>query len=128
MERRDFIKKSAVGSSCALAGTMIPSTMMAADIRAEFICKITVLKRTLNSDWNQEFRKSEGNKCQVFEEGQEFVIESPWSAPDGFCHWAWADIRTFIHLVQEGKFETFISCCTDGFRPVFFKIERIPKS
>ena len=127
MERRDFIKKSAIGSTCALAGTMISNNVAAAEIDTNFICKITVLKRTLNTDWSKEFRNSEGKKCDIFKEGQEFIIDSPWSAPNGFCHWAWADIRTFIHLVQEGRYETFVSCCTDGFRPVFFKIERIPK-
>lgn len=127
MERRDFLKKSAIGSTCALAGTMISNNVSAAESDTDFICKITVLKRTLNTDWSKEFRNSEGTKCNIFEEGQEFVIDSPWTAPDGFCHWAWADIRTFIHLVQEGKYHTFVSCCTDGFRPVFFKIERIQK-
>ena len=127
MERRDFIKKSAIGSTCALAGTLISNPASAAEFPENFSCKITVLKRTLNADWGKEFRNSEGNRCEIFSEGQEFIIESPWSAPEGFCHWAWADIRTFIHLVQEGKFETFVSCCTDGFRPVFFKIERIIK-
>ena len=127
MERRDFIKKSAIGSTCALAGSFISNDVVAAENNTGFICKITVLKRTLNTDWSKEFRNIEGAKCEVFTDGQEFIIESPWSAPKGFCHWAWADIRTFIHLVQEGKFETFVSCCTDGFRPVFFKIERIMK-
>jgi uncharacterized repeat protein (TIGR04076 family) len=61
----------------------------------------------------------------VFTDGQEFVLESPWVAPEGFCQWAWADIRTYILLVWEGKFDHFIACCTDGLRPVFFKIERI---
>ena len=127
MERRDFIKKSAIGSTCVLAGTMVSNNASAAQVDAEFICKITVLKRTLNTEWNKEFRNTDGEKCSIFQEGQEFIIESPWSAPNGFCHWAWADIRTFIHLVHEGRFETFVSCCTDGFRPVYFKIERIRK-
>ncbi len=127
MERRNFIKKTAIGSSCALAGAMVASEVSASECNTEFGMKITVLKRSLNSDWNKEFRNSEGKKCEVFKEGQEFVIDSPWEAPKGFCNWAWADIRTFIHLVQEGKYETFVSCCTDGFRPVFFKIESIAK-
>ena len=128
MERRDFIRKAAAGSSCALAGTLISNNVAAGEINNDFICKITVLKRTLNADWGKEFRNYEGKKCEVFADGQEFIVDNPWSAPEGFCHWAWADIRTFIHLVQEGKFETFVSCCTDGFRPVFFKIERIVRS
>jgi len=127
MERRDFIKKSAIGSTCALAGTLISNNVAAAENNTDFICKIKVLKRKLNTDWNKEFRNKEGKKCEAFTDGQEFIIDSPWSAPEGFCHWAWADIRTFILLVQEGKFDTFVSCCTDGFRPVFFKIERIAK-
>ena len=128
MERRDFIKKSAIGSSCALAETLISGNVAAAENSEDYICKITVLKKTLNTKWNNEFRGNEGAKCPVFSEGQEFMVQSPWPAPEGFCHWAWADIRTFIHLVQEGRFENFVSCCTDGFRPVFFRIERIPKT
>ncbi len=124
MERRKFLKTSAVGSSCVLAGSFIDKSAVAQNT-SEYKCKITVLKRTLNTDWDKKYRKGEGSKCSVFSDGQEFIIESPWAVPDGFCHWAWADIRTFIHMVNDGKFETFVSCCTDGFRPVFFKIQRI---
>lgn len=125
MERREFIRKSAVGSGCALAGTMAATAANASETQQQHKCKITVLKRTVNNEWNQEFRNREGTKCELFKDGQEFVLDSQWSAPEGFCHWAWADMRSMIQLVNEGKFETFVSCCTDGFRPVFFKIERI---
>ena len=46
--------------------------------------------------------------------------------PDGFPGWAWTDIQKSVMVlarggnmlgVQPGK---FVSCCTDGFRPVFF--------
>ena len=47
----------------------------------EFICKITVLKRTLNNNWSKEFRNKDGQKCEVFTDGQEFIVDSPWSAP-----------------------------------------------
>ncbi|MFC2137709.1 TIGR04076 family protein, partial [Bacteroidota bacterium] len=116
-------RQVSIGSACMLAGTMAAES--AADNENQYTCKITVLKKTINEDWNKEYRNFEGVKCNAFEVGQEFIVESPWSAPEGFCHWAWADIRSFIHLVNEGKFGTFVSCCTDGFRPVFFKIERI---
>lgn len=125
MKRRNFIKKTAIGSACALAGTMIPETAKAKENEKKVAVKITVLKKSLNSEWNKELRGKEGKKCEVFQVGQEFVVKSPWSAPEGFCHWAWADIRTFIHLVREGKWDSFVSCCTDGFRPVFFKLEKI---
>jgi uncharacterized repeat protein (TIGR04076 family) len=124
MERRKFLKASSIGSTCALAGAFVAKNAVAYESGIEEKCKITVLKRTLNKDWNKKFKNMEGSKCEVFEEGQEFAVESPWEMPAGFCHWAWADIRTFIHLVNEGRYQTFVSCCTDGFRPVFFKIER----
>lgn len=127
MERRKFIKDSVIGSTCVLAGTLISNNTFANEQDVSYSCKITVLKRSVNKEWNIEFRNSEGAPCDKFSEGQEFIIDSPWEVPKGFCSWAWADIRTFIHLVNEGKFNTFVSCCTDGFRPVYFKIERIKK-
>lgn len=52
--------------------------------------------------------------------------------PDGFCSWAWADIhRDVAHLALGGDFPwikesgKMVSCCTDGLRPVIFKLERI---
>jgi uncharacterized repeat protein (TIGR04076 family) len=51
-----------------------------------------------------------------------------------FCSWAWADIqRDVVHLALGGDFPWIkekgigISCCTDGLRPVIFKLERLPK-
>ena len=38
----------------------------------------------------------------LFQEGQEFILNSPYLCPEGFYTWA----------------------CTDGVRPVFFKVER----
>jgi len=88
-------------------------------------CKITVLKKTLQDEFVELSSSGDVSICSVFEEGQEFVIESPWNPPEGFCNWAWADIRTYIHMVNAGGYDTMVACCTDGFRPVFFKIERV---
>ena len=91
-------------------------------------CKITVLKRTLNQDLYLKYRGKKGRPCQVFKEGQEFLVESAWSPPEGFCAWAWADIRTYLQGLFAGQkyggAEVFVACCTDGFRPVLFKMER----
>jgi uncharacterized repeat protein (TIGR04076 family) len=125
MKRRSFIKTAAVGSACSLADITFAGSTAVAQTKLENKCKITVLKRTLNGEWNKEFRNGQMTLCNRFQDGQEFNIDSPWTKPEGFCEWAWADIRTYIHLVETGKFETFVCCCTDGFRPVFFKIERI---
>jgi uncharacterized repeat protein (TIGR04076 family) len=95
--------------------------------------KITVLKRTLNQDLAQEYLETEGNfgACEQFSDGQEFVLETPFGMPEGFCPWAWADIRGDIMTIMAGgdlpwikQRGTAITGCTDWFRPVIFKVER----
>lgn len=98
--------------------------------------KITVIKKTLNKDLINEFVIEEYKgitDCEKFENGQEFVIDpNLGSIPEGFCNWAWADIRNDINLIASGgnilginKQGLAISSCSDHFRPVYFKIERI---
>jgi uncharacterized repeat protein (TIGR04076 family) len=125
MERRDFIKSAAVGAACTLAGAAFSAEAAEAQAKPSNKIKITVLKRTLNDEWNKEFRGGRVTLCKQFQDGQEFTIESPRVKPEGFCDWAWADIRTYVNLVDAGKYDTSIPCCTDGFRPVFFKVERV---
>lgn len=53
--------------------------------------------------------------------------------PEGFCPWAWIDIYQSVNAISAGA--TFapwnrrdgqtIVCCTDGIRPVVFKVEAI---
>ncbi len=69
--------------------------------------------------------------CNRFEVGQEFIVDSPACPPD-FCGWAFADIqRNISHILFGGDYPWMkdkgvdIACCTDGLRPVIFKIERI---
>ena len=101
------------------------------------LCKITVLKRTFNQDLIDEYLKEEykpHGPCECFEEGQEFII-NPFQVPKEFhdrCPWAWADIykellsvaygANMVGLKQSG---VTITGCTDWFRPVIFKIERL---
>jgi len=126
MKRRDFITTAAAGSVGALSSTVFSdSTTNQAPAKPSNKCKITVLKRTLNDDWNKEFRGGNVKLCSVVKDGQEFIVESARRKPEGFCDWAWADIRVYIQQVDAGKFDTTVACCTDGFRPVFFKIERV---
>ena len=70
--------------------------------------------------------------CNLFREGQEFIVKDPFRLPEGFCEWAWGDIRHHILMVSGGADmawmkprNTLIAGCTDWFRPVIFKIERI---
>lgn len=101
-------------------------------------CKITVLKRTVNKDLIEEYLEEElknTGPCDCFEDGQEFVLEAVddfQKVPEDFCHWAWADIRKDVMTVAYGgnvsgikQSGTIITGCTDWFRPVIFKAERI---
>ena len=72
-------------------------------------------------------------KCPKFKEGQEFIVEKDLEKPKDFCSWAWNDIhRDVIVLsfgghfpwIKDSLFATY-SCCTDGLRPVIFRLERI---
>jgi uncharacterized repeat protein (TIGR04076 family) len=100
------------------------------------VVKITVLKRCLNADLVEKLSDSLVKPCDVFEEGQEFI--GGLNMPEGFCAWAWSDIsKMVVSLMAGAQFDrglfnnwmksdnTAIACCTDGFRPVIFKLERI---
>jgi len=102
-------------------------------------CRITVLKRTVNQDLADQYLDRSGEfggtfgACTAFQEGQEFVVESPFSLPPGFpCSWAWADLRPDIFAIALGASMpwlkqpgTAIAGCTDILRPVIFKVERV---
>ena len=100
-------------------------------------CKITVIKRTINQDIINDYLKEEYQNvkvCERFKDGQEFLItkESRYRPPEGFCQWAWADIRNdMLTIVYGGKIPHMknesanIVGCTDWFRPVYFKLERV---
>jgi uncharacterized repeat protein (TIGR04076 family) len=97
-------------------------------------CKITVLKRMVNQDLVDAYLEVEGEfkACEHFSDGQEIIVEHPFGLPEGFCPWAWADIRGEIMTIIAGgdlpwikQRGTTIAGCTDWFRPVIFKIERI---
>ena len=97
--------------------------------------RITVVKRL-------DFNEIHGNAdlgcsakmdpvCDMFTEGQEFVTDLT-EMPQGFCVGAFVDICRFITglrfganypwMNEKGK---VLTCCTDGFRPVVFRLERI---
>ena len=95
--------------------------------------KITVLKRMLNNDLIEKYRGGPGEFCSVFNEGQEFIIDS-LEKPANFCDWAWNDIhKVVLMLLFDGNFGHFnpddknavTACCTDGNRPVVFRIEKL---
>lgn len=92
--------------------------------------KITVMKKLFHQDMVEKYAYQPENwsQCSHFELGQEFVtsLESPWEMPSGFCGWAWADIQKLVYGMARGGQDVFITCCTDGYRPVVFKLEKLP--
>jgi uncharacterized repeat protein (TIGR04076 family) len=91
--------------------------------------KITVLKRLFHKDLVDKYTENptDWKPCQVFKEGESFIVseDKPWECPPGFCGWAWADIQKIVWGMARGGPRLMITCCTDGFRPVIFKLERI---
>ena len=92
--------------------------------------RITVLRRTRNEDFLRQHAHVLWEPCERLKEGQEFISQGA-NMPDGFCSWAWADIQKYVlTLARGGNFRgvaagVFVTCCTDGFRPVFFRLERL---
>ena len=71
-------------------------------------------------------------RCEVFEDGQAFLAEYD-RMPEGFCPGAWADLFRFVLALQSGADLPWmnepgkvLACCNDGFRPVIFRLERVP--
>ena len=109
--------------------------------------KITVVKKLNVKDIHGDNPPANINEdmltpeCHRFKVGQEFVLDTTKDAsdpqswqncPPGFCSWAFADIqRDISHILFGGSYPwikdkgVIITCCTDGLRPVIFKVERI---
>ncbi|MHA1995335.1 MAG: TIGR04076 family protein [Candidatus Hodarchaeales archaeon] len=96
-------------------------------------CKITVLKKTIHQELADEYCKTKTGICTRFEEGDMYIADNSTSMPELFCGYAWIDLhRLILVLMNDGNFGTWmkdensmIACCTDGIRPVVFKLERI---
>lgn len=127
MKRRKFLTTTAAASSaCAITGgVVLAGTSTANDEKKKVTkCKITVLKKGYDKELFQTYKDRDGKPCPLFEIGQEIIVNKWWNCPEGFCNWAWADIRPYIQQIFSGTEKT-VSCCTDGFRPVVFLLERI---
>lgn len=97
-------------------------------------CKITVLEKKIDDNLIKKFLADPSylRLCDEVEIGQEFYIDNPFKMPDGICASAWADIRPHIISMANGGTFNFlkhknvgVAICTDPFRPVTFKIERM---
>lgn len=97
--------------------------------------KITVLRKEFYEDLADEYL-TEGvqtGSCALLNEGDTFLYEGSAQMPEGFCPWAWIDIYQSISAISAGATFTpwnckdgqTIVCCTDGIRPVVFKLEAV---
>jgi uncharacterized repeat protein (TIGR04076 family) len=100
--------------------------------------KITVIKKLSSKEIYGETLPGMSEEmaayCDRLDLGKEFVVDESGAMPSGFCTWAWHDIYpaatalrfggNFPWMTKEG---VIYSCCSDGVRPVFFKIERLPE-
>jgi uncharacterized repeat protein (TIGR04076 family) len=102
--------------------------------------RITVLERQANLPLVEAYMGDEvkakrmaNPRCDHFQDGDNFLVSDLAAVPAGFCAWAWADIFKEIVSVWAGgdslpwvKFpHAALACCTDAYRPVVFKIERV---
>ena len=98
-----------------------------------YTVRITVLKKTFNQEWVDAYTEPGAfcpkGCCHDYEVGQAFYSDG--HMPEGFSDWAWADMQKYVMVLARGgnflgvKPGVFVTCCTDGFRPVFFKLERM---
>jgi uncharacterized repeat protein (TIGR04076 family) len=99
---------------------------------SEHNVRITVIKKVRTGEILKEYGASTVEaECPAMKEGAEYTSTAS-KIPQGFCGWAWADIQRDIAILAFGgdfpwikKKGTMISCCTDGLRPVIFKLERV---
>ncbi|MBN1820325.1 MAG: TIGR04076 family protein, partial [Prolixibacteraceae bacterium] len=125
MKRRKFLATTvAATSACTLAASTMGSTLTINQEKKKSIrCKITVLRKDYHQDLYEKYTNGKGKICQAFQVGGEYITKNKWDCPENFCNWAWADIRPFIQQISMGR-ESAVVCCTDGFRPVYFLLER----
>ncbi len=114
MDRRHFITYS-----------LLPATAAGASVQRAAAVRITVLKRSVQKEF-QKHAYGAVPACNVLKDGQSFLVNSVTSrAPEGMCQPAWDAIAKAVSSIQEVGPEKTVVCCTDGFRPVFFLLERV---
>lgn len=73
-------------------------------------------------------------KCEHFEDRQEFIVDELVNMPEGFCTDAWNVIYSAVRFAALGGDVLWMSDpridivnCIDGLRPVIFMVERLDK-
>lgn len=96
--------------------------------------KVTVIKKLSMTDIHGEAGAGAAATmepvCDLFNVGDEFVFDG--TMPQKFCVGAFKDIGRWVTALRFGasfpwmeKEGTMVACCTDGLRPVIFRLERM---
>ena len=100
--------------------------------------KVTVVRKVdMRELWGGENPGVVGDfppVCDQFNVGDEWIMQGG-ELPQGFCSGAFDDIYRYISGLRAGanyswmeKEGEVLACCTDAFRPVVFKIERVEEN
>ena len=95
------------------------------------VVKITVLETSIRKDLAEEYAVPGLEACPVLKAGQ--VFRATNTCPKGMCDAAWRTINQYVFALACGVREFYggwmrepgavITCCNDGLRPVYFKLE-----
>lgn len=93
--------------------------------------RITVLRREFYPELADEYlvEGRAAGPCPLLDVGDTFFYDGGAVMPEGFCPWAWIDLYGMVAAMagrEENhwyKPDVSIGCCTDGVRPVVFRIE-----
>lgn len=99
-------------------------------------CKVTVVKTSFFEDLACQYGEVGVGPCPIHTVGDTFFAH--FNKPDGLCHEAWKAIHPFVfallhtdgneYIYDKGwmnKPGIAICSCTDGLRPVVFKLELV---
>lgn len=105
-------------------------------------CRITVLETKCFLDYQEKYLADpKSGPCPLFKKGDTFLLKRNEKQDDfyhmlngQFCSEAWDSISRYVYTALQGGSimhkwtndeRMMIACCSDGTRPVIFKIERI---
>ncbi len=94
----------------------------------QYCCRITVVRKDFRQDLYQQHPYGPASSCGRLEVGQVFETSNRWDPPEGLCPWAWSDLQSMIHSIHAGHKIPYFACCSDGLRPVTFKVEGIERT
>ncbi|MBQ3749530.1 MAG: TIGR04076 family protein [Kiritimatiellae bacterium] len=96
------------------------------------VVRITVLEASLKQDLAEKYAVSGLEPCPILKPGQVFYATN--TCPKGMCDAAWRTINQYVFALACGVREFYggcwmknpgeaITCCNDGLRPVYFRLE-----